>query len=148
MQSLPRLCRVPARPPLEHPPSNKVRASLRQLAPARSCLRTDTRFPSRACSRRFLSAIARDRLPNCVPGRLEEAARETPWIGVQPAECVRQCHNAVESLYTQRDPHRQFPPESNSQTSQCREGAESHLPPASDAHASIHRYSELCPPSS
>src|SRR5216684_2279710 len=148
MQSLPRLTRVPARLQPEHPPSNQGREGLPQLAPARSSSRIYTRFPSRTCSRWFLSAIARDHRPNCVPGRLEEAVRGIPLIGVEPAECVRQCRNAVENLCTQKGHHRQFQQKSNSQTSRCRQCAESHLPPASTAHASIHRYSELCTPSS
>src|SRR5215469_17622041 len=97
MQSLPRLLRVPPRRPPERPLSNKDRANHLQLAPARSSSRTYTRFPSRIDSPGFLSAIRRDRQPNYAPASLEEAVLETLWIGVEPAECVRQCRNAVEN---------------------------------------------------
>jgi len=61
----------------EHPPSNKV-AQVFRNSHLLGAPRESISVSISTCSRRFLAAIARDRQPNCVPGRLEEAVRETP----------------------------------------------------------------------
>src|SRR5258708_36612656 len=81
-----RLFRVLARLPPKRPLSYKDRESLGKPAPAQNSLRIYTRFPFPVCSSEFLAAIARDRRPNCEPGRLEEAVLRTPLICLEPLE--------------------------------------------------------------